>query len=89
MTLPSPQPPQRTLLPPDDPRTKLRNNVADAIGALPFYFKSTINIEGLDAADLFSLNTRAARPVLWSDVGDARCCWPLRGPLAGRRPVAG
>lgn len=57
MTLPPPQPPERTPLPPDDLRTKLRNNVADAIGALPFYFTSTINIEGLDAADLFSLNT--------------------------------
>lgn len=31
MTLPSPQPPQRTPLPPDDPRTKLRNAEAGEI----------------------------------------------------------
>lgn len=49
--------PVRTELPDTDPRTKLRSNVVDALAALPFYFTSTINIEGLDAADLFSLNT--------------------------------
>lgn len=49
--------PARTPLPGDDPRTKLRNNVMDALASLPFYFTSTINIEGLDAGDLFSMNT--------------------------------
>ncbi|QHE74519.1 MULTISPECIES: hypothetical protein [unclassified Rhodococcus (in: high G+C Gram-positive bacteria)] len=49
--------PVRAELPDSDPRTKLRSNVLDALAALPFYFTSTINIEGLDAADLFSLNT--------------------------------
>lgn len=49
--------PTRTPLPEDDPRTKLRNNVVDALASLPFYFTSTINIEGLDAGDLFSMNT--------------------------------
>jgi hypothetical protein len=49
--------PQRTPLPDDDPRTKLARNVADAIDALPYHFSSSINIEGLEATDLFSLNT--------------------------------
>lgn len=49
--------PFRTQMPEDDPRTKLRNNVVDALASLPFYFTSTINIEGLDAGDLFSMNT--------------------------------
>lgn len=49
--------PIRTPLPEGDPRTKLRNNVVDALASLPFYFTSTINIEGLDAGDLFSMNT--------------------------------
>lgn len=49
--------PVRVHLPDDDRRTKLRNNVVDALASLPFYFSSTINIEGLDAADLFSMNT--------------------------------
>jgi hypothetical protein len=37
--------------------TKLYKNVIEAINALPFYFASPINIEGLDAGDLFQLNT--------------------------------
>lgn len=49
--------PVRNLLPKGDPRTKLRSNVVDALASLPFYFTSTINMEGLDAGDLFSMNT--------------------------------
>lgn len=50
-------PPQRTELPADHPKAKLRHNVIDALSALPFHFSSPINIEGLNATDLFSLNT--------------------------------
>src|SRR3954467_248007 len=61
MTIPAgpipPIAPKRRDMPESDPRTKLRDNVVDALGALPLYFTSTINIEGLDAGDLFSLNT--------------------------------
>lgn len=49
--------PTRYELDPADRRTKLRENVIEAINALPFHFASPINIEGLDAGDLFQLNT--------------------------------
>lgn len=49
--------PRRYDIDPDDPRTKLRGNVIEAVRAIPFYFQSPITIEGLDAGDLFSLNT--------------------------------
>ncbi len=44
-------------LPTDDERTKLREGVIHALEAVPMHFSSTINIEGLSAIDLFSLNT--------------------------------
>ena len=53
----SPAAPKPPVLDPGDPRTKLRERVQDALLALPGYFNSTTNIEGLAAADLFSLNT--------------------------------
>ena len=43
--------------PPDDPRPVLRGRVKDALRALPGYFRSATNIEGIQATDLFSLNT--------------------------------
>lgn len=50
--------PERTPLPDDDPkRAKLVGNVRDALLALPIYFQSATNIEGLEAGDLFSLNS--------------------------------
>lgn len=49
--------PERYSLDPDDPRTKLHENLKDALFALPHYFTSPINIEGLIATDLFSMNT--------------------------------
>ena len=50
----APEPPS---LDPDNSKTKLRARVRDALLALPGYFASTTHIEGLAAADLFSLNT--------------------------------
>ncbi len=42
---------------PADPRTPLMDRVKEALMALPGYFNSTTNIEGIDASDLFALNT--------------------------------
>lgn len=42
---------------PEDARTLLMGRVREALMALPGYFNSTTNIEGIDAADLFALNT--------------------------------
>ena len=53
---PPPLPPTRPTPPQDDPRTRLREGVIDALRALPGYFRSETVIEGLAATDLFSLN---------------------------------
>ena len=42
---------------PDGDRAALVRDVRDAISALPAYFQTATRIEGLDAADLFSLNS--------------------------------
>lgn len=49
--------PERYDLPLDDERTLLREGVVRALKAVPMHFKSTINIEGLSAIDLFAMNT--------------------------------
>ena len=48
--------PQRHEFPADGERAALVRQVMDAITALPVYFRTTTRIEGLEAADLFSLN---------------------------------
>ncbi|MGH3978897.1 MAG: hypothetical protein ACRDRZ_07840 [Pseudonocardiaceae bacterium] len=53
---PPPEPPQPTSLPPG-PRADLVENVRNALRALPFHFTSRTAIEGLEAGDLFSLNS--------------------------------
>ena len=53
----APTPPLRAVLPKGVPRSRLVENVREAIRALPFYFGSKTIIEGLDAGDLFSLNS--------------------------------
>ena len=53
----APAPPLRAVLPEGVPRSRLVENVREAIRALPFYFESKTIIEGLDAGDLFSLNS--------------------------------
>lgn len=40
-----------------DPKLKLVDSIKDALRTLPAYFASTTTIEGLEAGDLFSLNT--------------------------------
>lgn len=49
--------PERYDLPTDDERTELRDGVVRALHAIPMHFTSPINIEGLEATDLFSINT--------------------------------
>ncbi|UFS58707.1 hypothetical protein [Subtercola endophyticus] len=50
--------PTRVEFPGDDPkREKLVGNVRDALLSLPIYFQTTTSIEGLEAGDLFSLNS--------------------------------
>ena len=41
-------------LPKNDPRTCLREGIVKALQAVPLHFKSTINIEGISAVDLFA-----------------------------------
>lgn len=48
---------RRYELPEGDERTELREGVVRALRAVPMHFSSTINIEGLSATDLFSMNT--------------------------------
>lgn len=49
--------PAREGLDPNTPRGKLVENVRDALAALPVHFSSRTFIEGLEAGDLFSLNS--------------------------------
>lgn len=49
--------PTRYDLPQEDERTALREGVIRALRAVPMHFVSTINIEGISAKDLFSMNT--------------------------------
>jgi len=44
-------------LPEGDKTTDLVGRIKSAISALPFYFDSATNIEGIEACDLFSLNS--------------------------------
>lgn len=46
-----------------DPRTPLRDRVQEALRALPAYFDSKTNIEGLGVTDLFSLNALLASTI--------------------------
>ena len=60
---PKPPPPPSAPLPQhfqpssQDPKTQLMGRVEDALRALPGYFGSSTNVEGIQATDLFSLNT--------------------------------
>jgi hypothetical protein len=51
-----PKPPAVTM-PEGDKRTALAGRVKSAIAALPFHFDSATVIEGVEAGDLFSLNS--------------------------------
>lgn len=49
--------PNRLKLNEDDPKTSLYRRVADAVLALPSYFESDTTITGIQATDLFALNS--------------------------------
>lgn len=53
----APPPPTRPVLTPGDPRTTLDQHLRDAIRSLPAYFKTDTYIEGIEAGDLFALNS--------------------------------
>lgn len=54
----APPPPERTPIPTDNPKkVQLLERVKDALRALPVHFQSSTNIEGLEAGDLFSVNS--------------------------------
>lgn len=48
---------KRYELPPNNEQTQLREGIVRALKAVPMHFKSSINIEGISAIDLFSMNT--------------------------------
>lgn len=52
-----PGPPQEPQLPEDDPRTQLVQRVRSALMVLPGFFEFGTHFEGIDATDLFSLNS--------------------------------
>jgi hypothetical protein len=52
-----PDPPQEPQLPEDDPRTQLVQRVRSALAVLPGFFEFGTHFEGIDATDLFSLNS--------------------------------
>ena len=71
---------------PDDPRTPLMRRVREALLALPGYFNSSTSIEGIDANDLFALNTMLGTTIEVQvvntlnrirDVWDPNEEWPL------------
>ena len=49
--------PQEPQLPADDPRTQLVQRVRAALMVLPGFFEFGTHFEGIDATDLFSLNS--------------------------------
>ena len=49
--------PARPVLDPNDPHTKLQKGVSAALQALPGEFESKNEISGVNATDLFSLNS--------------------------------
>jgi hypothetical protein len=52
-----PEPPQEPDLPEGDPRTVLVHRVRAALMVLPGFFEFGTRFEGIDATDLFALNS--------------------------------
>jgi hypothetical protein len=59
----APAPPKKRDFAPDDEKGVLVTNVRDALRALPGYFTSETIIEGVEAGDLFSLNSVLANAI--------------------------
>lgn len=76
---------QRYPLPENDERTTLRDGVVRALRAVPMYFSSTINIEGLSATDLFAMNTLLGGTIEDQTVAalnETRAIWDSTGKWA-------
>jgi hypothetical protein len=72
-------------LPKDDPRTVLREGIVKALRAVPLHFKSTINIEGISAVDLFAINALLGGAIEEQTVATlnaARSIWDPEGRWA-------
>lgn len=72
-------------LPEDDERTEMRVGVWRALRAVPMYFKSPINIEGISATDLFSMNTLLGGTIEAQTVAtlnETRSIWDANGKWA-------
>src|SRR4051812_14765038 len=52
-----PEPPEPPELDDDDPLFELHLRVEDALYSIPRYFESETTLEGIEAQDLFSLNS--------------------------------
>ena len=81
-----PAPPLEPIHEPDSPRAALVKQVRDALLALPIHFRSVTNMEGLNATDLFALNTVLGATIevqvvealnRMRDVWDPDDQWPL------------
>lgn len=57
------RPPAPPVLAAADPKTALRRRIANALRSLPGYFESDTHIAGIQATDLFSLNTVLAAAI--------------------------
>lgn len=85
MSAPPPEP-KLPNLDAENPRTPLVRRVKEALTALPGYFTSTTNIEGIEANDLFALNSMLGTTIEVQvvqtlnrirDVWDPDDSWPL------------
>lgn len=75
----------RYKLPANDERTQLREGVVKALKAVPMHFKSSINIEGLSAIDLFAMNTLLGGAIEEQTVATlnaTRAIWDTEGKWA-------
>lgn len=72
-------------LPSGDVRTDLAINVTRALQAVPIYFKTAINIEGISATDLFAINSILGGAIEQKTVealNGMREIWDPRGKLS-------
>ena len=84
----APSPPSRRHLPSDAPETKLVAHVRDALLALPAHFLSNTVIEGIDAGDLFSLNSLLGSTIerqVVDTLNRVRSIWDSSGQWANYR----
>ncbi len=75
---PAPSAPGKTPIPTADPlRVKLLDHVQDALRAIAAYFDSGTHIEGLEAGDLFNLNSVLGSSIEVQVVDGGQSGYPL------------